>query len=174
MAAAKLTQIGSVTLSLPPPCYNMCSHQRPMQTAGPPRNIYPERVSGPGAKWVKSLTNDRTGQFIGGRYSDLNLSSVLFTERVDDNKHVELKVWSAPGRTKPTFSEAMSKKFKPARKGDSFGPSCKRLFFHISYILIQIQGRIIGGRLLCIFLRPGSSMSVCNVSGYQTYRAQLT
>jgi alpha-mannosidase len=96
-----------------------------MQTNGPPRNIYPEMGTGPGAKWIKSLTNDRAGQFTGGRYSDLNLSAVLFTERLEDKKHVELKVWSAPGRSKPSFEEAMSKEFKPASKGDFFGPSCK-------------------------------------------------
>lgn len=96
-----------------------------MQTNGPPRNIYPEMGTGPGAKWIKSLINDRAGQFTGGRYSDLNLSAVLFTERLDDKKHVELNVWSAPGRSKPSFEEAMSKKFKPASKGHSFGPSCR-------------------------------------------------
>jgi alpha-mannosidase len=96
-----------------------------MQTNGPPRNIYPERGTGPGAKWIKSITNDRAGQFTGGHYSGLDLSTVLFTERLDDKKHVNLKVWSAPGRSKPTFEEAMSKKFKPASKGNYFGPSCK-------------------------------------------------
>jgi alpha-mannosidase len=96
-----------------------------MQMNGPPRDIYPEMGIGPGVKWIKSLTNDRTGQFTGGRYSDLNLSAVLFTERLDDKKYVELKVWSAPGRSKPSFEEAMSQEFKPASKGDFFGPSCK-------------------------------------------------
>lgn len=103
----------------------MCSHQHPINTEGPPRHIYPELGFGPGNKWIKSLTNDRAGQFTGGRYSNLNLSAVMFNERLDDKKHVELKVWSAPGRSKPTFKEAMSKEFIPAKKGDRFGPSCK-------------------------------------------------
>lgn len=88
-----------------------------------PRHSYPEFGTGPGAKWSKGLIRDRTRQFTGGRYASLNLSAVMFTHRLDDKDHVELKVWSAPGRSKPTFNEAMGQKFKPAHKGDSFGPS---------------------------------------------------
>jgi hypothetical protein len=85
---------------------------------------YPELNFGPGNKWIRSLTKDRTGQFIGGRYSSLNLTAVLFTDRKDDEDHVQLQVWSAPGNSKPSFDEAMKQEFKPAKKGDSFGPSC--------------------------------------------------
>jgi len=105
----------------------MSSRQRPLDstaTSPPVRQFYPEFGVGPGAKWIKSLTNDRTGGFTGGRYSDLNLSAVLFTERKDDKNHVELKVWSAPGRSKPSFKEAMTNEFVPAKKGQNFGPSC--------------------------------------------------
>ncbi|KAF5376659.1 hypothetical protein D9615_007835 [Tricholomella constricta] len=96
-----------------------CQHQRPTMA-------YPEINNGAGAKWIKNLTKDRLGTFTGGRYSDINLSSVLFTHRVDDAEHVKLQVWSAPGLTKPTFEEAMKQKYKPAKKGDSFGPSWVR------------------------------------------------
>ena len=65
------------------------------------------------------------GTFNGGHFSDVNLSSVLYEHRVDNQEHVKLEVWSAPGLTKPSFAEAMQQKFKPAKKGDSFGPSCK-------------------------------------------------
>ena len=34
-----------------------------------------------GAKWIKGLTQNRLGQFLGGHYSDVNLSSLLFTQR---------------------------------------------------------------------------------------------
>ena len=85
---------------------------------------YPGLNYGPGAKWIKSLTKDRTGQFTGGRYSSLNLAAVLFTARKDDKDHVRLSAWSAPGRSKPSFDEAMQQEFKPATKGDTFGPSC--------------------------------------------------
>ncbi|KAI0061336.1 glycoside hydrolase family 38 protein [Artomyces pyxidatus] len=86
---------------------------------------YPELNFSPGAKWIKNLTQDRTGTFSGGHFSDVNLSSVLFTQRLDDEDHVKLQVWSAPGLSKPTFEEAMKQEFKPAKKGDSFGPSCE-------------------------------------------------
>jgi alpha-mannosidase len=86
---------------------------------------------------VKSLTRDRLNNFHGGHYSNLNLSSVLFTHRVDTEEFVKLRVsvcylfqisetsldlcfrscrWNAPGLTKPTFEEAMQQKFKPAKK----------------------------------------------------------
>lgn len=86
---------------------------------------YPNLNYGPGAKWIKHLTQNRLGTFNGGHFSDVNLSSMLFTHRLDDNHHVKLEVWSAPGLTKPLFAEALKQKFKPAKKGDSFGPSCK-------------------------------------------------
>lgn len=84
---------------------------------------YPELNFGPGEKWIKSLTQDRLNQFTGGHFSDVNLSSVLFTHRLDGPAYVKLQVWSAPGLTKPTFEDAMKQKFRPAKKGDSFGPS---------------------------------------------------
>ncbi|KAI1787087.1 glycoside hydrolase family 38 protein [Ganoderma leucocontextum] len=86
---------------------------------------YPKENSGPGAKWIKHLTQNRLGTFNGGHFSDVNLSSVLFTHRIDNQEHVKLEVWSAPGLTKPSFEEAMKQKFKPARKGENFGPSCE-------------------------------------------------
>ncbi|KAF7980211.1 hypothetical protein HWV62_39313 [Athelia sp. TMB] len=88
---------------------------------------YPELNSGSGAKWIKHLTRDRLNTFNGGHFSDVNLSHVLYTHRLDGPEYIKLQVWSAPGLTKPTFDEAMKalkeKKFKPAKKGDSFGPS---------------------------------------------------
>jgi alpha-mannosidase len=86
---------------------------------------YPQLNYSPGAKWIKSLTNDRTGNFTGGHFSDINLSSVLFTHRLDDTKSVELQRWSAPGISKPSFEEALKQEFQPAKKGESIGPSCE-------------------------------------------------
>ena len=86
---------------------------------------YDELNYGTGAKWIKHLTKNRLDTFTGGHFSDVNLSSVLFTHRLSDAEHVKLEVWSAPGLTKPSFQEAMMQKFKPARKGDQFGPSCE-------------------------------------------------
>ena len=53
---------------------------------------YPELNYGSGAKWIKNLTRDRLGGFNGGRYSDLNLASVLYTHRLDNPEYVKLKV----------------------------------------------------------------------------------
>jgi hypothetical protein len=94
-----------------------CHHHQPPS--------YPELNYGSGAKWVKSLTQSRLNTFTGGHFADVNLSSVLFTHRVDSSSYVKLQVWSAPGLSKPLFEEAMKQEFKPAKKGDSFGPSCK-------------------------------------------------
>ena len=85
---------------------------------------YPQTNYGTGAKWIKHLTQGRLGTFNGGHYADVNLSQVLYHHRVDDSAYIKLQVWSAPGLTKPSFEEAMKQKFKAAKKGDQFGPSC--------------------------------------------------
>ncbi|KAF7352563.1 Glycoside hydrolase family 38 protein [Mycena venus] len=84
---------------------------------------YPTLNPSSGAKWIKSLTQARLGQFNGGHFGDVNLGAVLYERKEDSEKYVKLEVWSAPGLTKPTFAEAMKQEFKPAKKGDSFGPS---------------------------------------------------
>ncbi|KAF8228013.1 glycoside hydrolase family 38 protein [Tricholoma matsutake] len=96
---------------------------------------YPELNLSAGPKWIKNLTRDRLNTFHGGHYSDVNLSSILFTHRIDNVEHVKLQVWSAPGMSKPTFEEAMKQKFKPAKKGDSFGPSWTNHWWKVSVII---------------------------------------
>ena len=86
---------------------------------------YPQLNYSPGEKWIKGLTRDRTGNFSGGHFADVNLSSVLYAHRLDDSDHIELQRWSAPGITKPTFAEALKQDFQPAKKGESIGPSCE-------------------------------------------------
>ncbi|KAI0071984.1 hypothetical protein K474DRAFT_1668357 [Panus rudis PR-1116 ss-1] len=98
-----------------------CSHHR--QQVSTQDSQYPQLNYGTGNKWIKNLTKDRLATFVGGHFADVNLSSLLFLHRLDDPHHVKLQVWSAPGRSKPSFEEAMKQKFKPAKKGDSFGPS---------------------------------------------------
>ncbi|KAG8215119.1 hypothetical protein J3R82DRAFT_8570 [Butyriboletus roseoflavus] len=88
---------------------------------------YPELNYGSGAKWIKNLTQSRLSTFLGGHFENVNLSSVLYTHRLDGPKYVDLQVWSAPGLSKPLFKEAIQQTFKPAKKGDSFGPSCEPL-----------------------------------------------
>ncbi|KAG8908987.1 Glycoside hydrolase, 38 vacuolar alpha mannosidase [Tulasnella sp. 403] len=74
--------------------------QRPASSAN-----YPETNFGGGAKWIKPLTQDRLNVFVGGHFNNVNLGSVLFTERKDDEKFVSMKYWSAPGLSKPGFDE---------------------------------------------------------------------
>lgn len=102
----------------PRPCNMSCGHHHQHRTEYPALNYTP------GNKWIKKLTKDRLNTFVGGHFSDVNLSSMLFTHRLSDSNHVKLQVWSAPGLTKPSFEEALKQKFMPAKKGDSFGPSC--------------------------------------------------
>ncbi|KAH7922134.1 glycoside hydrolase family 38 protein [Leucogyrophana mollusca] len=90
---------------------------------GTQKNAYPVLNYGSGSKWIKNLTQSRLSTFTGGHFADVNLSSILFTHRIDGPEFVSLEVWSAPGLTKPLFDEAIKQKFKPAKKGDSFGPS---------------------------------------------------
>ncbi|KAG8909592.1 Glycoside hydrolase, 38 vacuolar alpha mannosidase, partial [Tulasnella sp. 417] len=81
---------------------------------------YPETNFTPGAKWIKGLTHDRLGVFVGGHFGAVNLGHVLFTERIDDDKHVQMVYWSAPGRSKPGFDEVMKldkKEWKELKKG---------------------------------------------------------
>ena len=77
------------------------------------------------------LIAERVGP-VGGHFSDINLSSVLFTHRLDDSKHVKLEVWSAPGLSKPSFEEAMKQTFKPTGKGVSLGPSWTNHWWKVS------------------------------------------
>ena len=54
---------------------------------------YPELNYSPGAKWIKDLTRNRINNFHGGHYSDINLSSILFTHRLDGPDVVSLHVY---------------------------------------------------------------------------------
>ncbi len=113
-----------------------------LHTHGRPLPDYPNLNYGPGAKWIKHLTQNRLGTFAGGHFSDVNISSILFFHRLDDADHVKLEVWSAPGRSKPSFDEALKQTYKPAKKGDSFGPSCK----HPQVLEVCSQGNTDGPR----------------------------
>ena len=79
----------------------------------------------PQAKSVKSLTLNRFNNFQGGHYESVNLTSALYTTRADGSAAVKLEVWSPKAGEKPSFDEAKKQKYKPAKKGDSFGPSCE-------------------------------------------------
>ena len=70
-----------------------CHHHHPQQAHHSQNSSYPELNFGPGAKWIKHLTQDRLNTFHGGHYSDVNLSSILFTQRKDSPEYVKLKVY---------------------------------------------------------------------------------
>ncbi|KAG9101891.1 Glycoside hydrolase, 38 vacuolar alpha mannosidase [Ceratobasidium sp. 370] len=114
---------------------------------------YPELNFGVGNKWIKSLTQDRVKKFNDGSFAELNLPALMFIHRIDDADHVKLEVWSAPGRTKPSFKEAMKQEFRPAKKGQQFGPSfefdpgCEAMIFTTSGVPLQgITGGYDGDR----------------------------
>lgn len=70
--------------------------------------------------------------FQNGQYGQENLSGVLYAHRLDGDEHVKLEVWSAPGLTKPSFEEAKRQTYKPAKKGDKFGPSWTNHWFRVT------------------------------------------
>lgn len=41
-------------------------------------------------------------------------------------------MWSAPGLSKPLFDEAKKQKYKPAKKGDWYGPSWTNHWFKVT------------------------------------------
>ncbi|OJA11469.1 hypothetical protein AZE42_10275 [Rhizopogon vesiculosus] len=119
---------------------------------------YPELNYGSGSKWIKSLTQNRLSTFLGGHFENVNLSSVLFTHHADGANLVDLQVWSTPGLTKPSFHEAMKQEFKPAKKGDSFGPSWVGRYSILNLLLIYVSvcRQTTGGRSLSRFLPTGN------------------
>lgn len=101
---------------------------------------YPQLNYAAQPKHIVSQTRARLGQFLGGHYSQQNLSSLLFAHRVDSSTQgqfagsVKLVSWSAPGRTKPTFAEAvraLARDGKTATKGQQFGPSWTNHWFRV-------------------------------------------
>lgn len=49
----------------------------------------------------------------------------------DDEQHVKLSVYSVPNLERPTFKDAVSKEFKPTKRGLAFGPSWSTHWFKI-------------------------------------------
>ncbi|KZV60805.1 glycoside hydrolase family 38 protein [Peniophora sp. CONT] len=93
---------------------------------------YPVENLKVGNKWIKSLTQNRLGTFTGGFFADVNLYAKLYALRTDASSAVNMTVWSAPGLTKPSFSEAIKQSYRSVHKGESFGPSWTNHWFKIS------------------------------------------
>lgn len=90
----------------------------------------------PGYKHLEDI-HGHLDQFIGGHFSDVNLSALLYAHRIDDEKHITIESWSAPGLSKPLFAEAKKQKYKPAHKGEMFGPSWVRRLALITHLRTQ-------------------------------------
>jgi hypothetical protein len=84
--------------------------------------------STPNPPLSRGLTLGRLNQAEGGRYALQNLSSALYEERTDSSKYLKFEVWPAPGRSKPTFQDAVRASYRPIHKGHKFGPSWVRRF----------------------------------------------
>ncbi|SGY50301.1 BQ5605_C001g00869 [Microbotryum silenes-dioicae] len=93
--------------------------------------LYPVQAGGPNPLHFRGLTLGRLGNFEGGPYD--NIHSVLYEHRIDDPEHIQIESWSSPGTTKTPFQEAIKQKFKPAKKGDHFGPSWSQSVSFIYY-----------------------------------------
>lgn len=98
---------------------------------------YPQHNSYPVAKKVESLYQGRIRQFTarGGQYGNLNLAHYFDRTRIDFPSFIKLEVYSVPDLARPSFKEAMKQaegQWKPAHKGDWFGPSWSTHWFRIS------------------------------------------
>jgi alpha-mannosidase len=89
---------------------------------------------------LKGITDKRLHLFTGGHFASQNLSSILERARIDDGEHVKMRVWSAPGESKPGFQEATqafapgktgSEGSKEYKKGDRLGPSWTNHWVHV-------------------------------------------
>ncbi|WWD21813.1 hypothetical protein CI109_106301 [Kwoniella shandongensis] len=74
---------------------------------------------------------ERLRRFTGGSSRHTTLTGAISKHRLDDTKHVSISVWSAPGRSKPTFEEAIKQDFRPTKKGESFGPAWTNHWFKV-------------------------------------------
>ncbi|KAK4047772.1 Glycoside hydrolase, 38 vacuolar alpha mannosidase [Microbotryomycetes sp. JL221] len=98
--------------------------------------LYPVRSTVPQPMHFRGLTLGRLDHFDNSPYGG-DIRSVLFTHRTDDIKHVQLEVWSSPGKTKTPFDVAVRQKFKPAQKGMLLGPSWTHHWLRVTLTLPQ-------------------------------------
>ncbi|ORY82383.1 family 38 glycoside hydrolase [Leucosporidium creatinivorum] len=92
--------------------------------------LYPIQAGLPQPMHFRGLTLGRLDQFEGGAYK--NIRDVLYRQREDGKEWVGLEVWSSPGREKTPFSTAIKQKFRPAHKGQEFGPSWTHHWFRVT------------------------------------------
>jgi len=108
----------------------------------------------PVPKQIDGIYEDRLRQFIDeGQYKDLNLPKFYDIDRIDHKRedvegsnyekgYVEYQVYEVPGLDRPLFGDVIGKvDFKPAKKGDVFGPSWKTFWFKVH---IKIPSKWVG------------------------------
>lgn len=103
---------------------------------------YPRFDAKPRGPELRHIYNDRLSQFLdGGEYRDVNLHSMLYHDRVDGEEFLGLEVYSPPELSRPLFEHAVTNTFRPAKKGDTFGPSWSTHWFKITIKKIPAQWR---------------------------------
>lgn len=86
----------------------------------------------PVAKKVESIYLNRLPIFLSkGQYKDHNLTKFYDLDRTDSEDHIKISVWSPDGLTRPPFKDAVSNSFRPAKKGDKFGPAWTTHWFKL-------------------------------------------
>ncbi|KAF2874655.1 glycosyl hydrolases family 38 N-terminal domain-containing protein [Massariosphaeria phaeospora] len=99
---------------------------------------YPQLAAGPVGKQIHRIYQDRLRQFVdGGQYREQGLVGKLDEARVSGPEHVKLSVYSPPNLTRPTFADATAQTFRPAKVGESFGPSWSTHWFKVEIRLPQ-------------------------------------
>jgi len=111
-----------------------------------------------------SQTTRRLGRFLGGPFAGENLSSALELERVHDEQHVWMRLWSAPPELKISFSEArsaLSRSSQRYEKGTALGPSFTNHWVHV---MLQIPQSF----------RVSSEPIICKYRPYPTAAMQFS
>ncbi|KAI9711381.1 MAG: Glycoside hydrolase, 38 vacuolar alpha mannosidase [Chrysothrix sp. TS-e1954] len=95
---------------------------------------YPKLAAGPVGKQIHNIYKDRLQMFTSsGQYESQSLLSIMYEGRASGSPALKLSVWDAPNLSRPTFKEATasSNTYRPAKIGDSFGPSWSTHWFKV-------------------------------------------
>jgi alpha-mannosidase len=95
-------------------------------------DAYPTLAPKPVGQWIPNIYVGRIAQFTSrGQWEKRNLVAMLDEGIAEGEPHVKLSCWSAPGQDRPTFDEATSHEFKPAKVGEVFGPAWSTHWFKL-------------------------------------------
>ncbi|KAF0408009.1 glycoside hydrolase family 38 protein [Gigaspora margarita] len=82
---------------------------------------------------TRNITIERCEKFLSRDFfSDVNLYSQLYKNRTGSEEYIKLSVYNVPDLKRITFEEAVKAVYKPAKCGDTFGPSWSTHWFHIT------------------------------------------